>query len=162
MRNRWCTRFAQTGLLALAFIATSNSSVSATQPSVQLGDIKAHLYYEETGRFSPNILKIRDFSLWNTCIGEGSAEEIANDVFVAVELISNGELNVKMPLKIAAKDENGRVVADRIFNDILTSSRGRISKGILLRDVGCGGSVTIDVTFGKQNRRTKLDFFGGE
>jgi len=38
----------------------------------EIGRIRAHLVYEETGRLSEDILAQPDFVAWNTIIGEGA------------------------------------------------------------------------------------------
>ena len=107
-------------------------------------------------------MQAKDFVLWNTCIGEGSAEEIANDLLVSIELTSTGEQYNATPLRFVAKGENGKVIAERTFSGILVPSSGRVWKGVWLRDVACGGVVNITLTFGKQTKSAEMDFAGGE
>jgi len=155
--RQWLTGAALTLAAALSLPPPSG----AQQSGERLGQIKAQLYYEGTGRLSPDILTAKDFALWNTIIGEGSAEEIANDLFVSVELASNGQRNLATPLRITVRGR-GRVLAERTFTGILTSKGGRISKGLYLRDAGCAGPVTIEARFGDQRRTASLDLACGE
>ncbi|HEX9963625.1 MAG TPA: hypothetical protein VGB04_01425 [Allosphingosinicella sp.] len=45
-----------------------------------------HLFYENTGRLSKDISPPVEFTGWNTVIGEGSAEDAADDLLVTVEV----------------------------------------------------------------------------
>src|SRR5262249_20901178 len=48
--------------------------------------IRAKLFHQDKGTFSPDVLSTRDFILWNTPIGEGSAEGPSDEVLVIVEI----------------------------------------------------------------------------
>lgn len=52
-----------------------------------IGAIRAQLWYPNTGRLSKDILADKKFVLWNTIIGEGSAEEQSLHTLVTVEII---------------------------------------------------------------------------
>jgi hypothetical protein len=52
-----------------------------------IGAIRAQLWYPNTGRLSRDVLSDKNFVLWNTIIGEGSAEEPSLHTLVTVEII---------------------------------------------------------------------------
>jgi hypothetical protein len=162
MKSRIKAFSARLMLMASVAAAVSATIAAAPAPSVKLGKIKAQLFYEETGRFSQDLMQAKDLSLWNTCIGEGSAEEIANDLLVSVEITSSSEQYVSTPLRIVAKGEKGSVLAERTFSGMLVPATGRVWKAVWLRDVSCSGIVNMSVTFGKQTRNGALNFDGGE
>lgn len=72
--------------------------------------IKAKLFYNENkavdnsvvGSFSENIIDNNEFVLWNTIIGEGSAEGYSNQTLVIVELSSNSISNKKQEIRLTA------------------------------------------------------------
>lgn len=144
----------------------------AAAQAAEIGRIRAHLVYEETGRLSPDILSQPDFIAWNTIIGEGSAEENANDLLVLVEVIgaTGGEENIDGPLEIRVRRGEGLTVgrpsgnanARRRFDSMLTSERGRVWKALFLPDVGCAGRLEIAATIGRSTRRATLDLVCGE
>ena len=146
--------------------------VSASANAAEIGRIRAHLVYEETGRLSPDILSQPDFIGWNTIIGEGSAEEIANDLLILVEVIgaAGAEENIDERLEISVRRGEGLTVgrpignanARRRFDSLLTSEQGRVWKALFLPDVGCAGRLDITATIGRSTRRATLDLVGGE
>jgi hypothetical protein len=134
----------------------------AAAAPVTLGEIRMHLFYAETGRLSRDISPPNAFSGWNTIIGEGDAEENANDVAIVVELRTTGERNVPMPLTVAARDARGRVLGQRRFTATLTGDNGRVYHLLHLADVGCAGRITVTATYGRQVRRETLNLACGE
>ena len=130
----------------------------------EIGTIRAHLVYEETGRLSADILSQPDFAGWNSIIGEGSAEEYANDVLVLVEVVGGGgQENVDTPLEIVARDAEGSVRARRRFSDgLLTSDQGRVWKALWLPDSTCAGHIEITASLGQSTRRAAIDLDCGE
>ena len=130
----------------------------------EIGRIRAHLVYEETGRLSEDILAQPDFVAWNTIIGEGSAEESANDLLVMVEVTGRGgQENIEEALEIAARGDHGRVLASRRFAEsLLTSDDGRVWKSLWLADVGCAGHIEISARIGRTTRQAELVLDCGE
>jgi hypothetical protein len=154
MRNAIMVLCALAALPALAAAAPV-----PTKPD--LGPVKIRLWYEETGRLSAPV--DAKFSPWNTIIGEGSAEESANDLFVTVEVLTHGQAeNVDLPLVLEARDAKGRVVATRTVKHVFTSGKGRAAKGLWLYDVGCAGPLTFTAKMGTVKRQAKLDMACGE
>jgi hypothetical protein len=137
----------------------------AVADAQQVGRIRAHLVYEETGRLSEDLVARPDFAAWNTIIGSGEAEEPANDVLVMVEVIaaSGGEENISTPLEIVARGEDGRVLGRRRFRDSLyTSEQGRVWKALWLPDSTCAGRIDITATITGRARSAQLNLGCGE
>ncbi len=120
------------------------------------------LWYEGTGKLSDNIAPPRKFALWNTIIGEGDAEEHANDALFTVELHSDGEQNITQPLTLTAIDSRGKVLARRVLIRLLTNGSGNTTSALWVRDVGCAGRVNFQAQFGTAKRSVMLDFACGE
>jgi hypothetical protein len=142
-------------------IAAMMMQGTATAP-VTLGEIRMHLFYAETGRLSRDISPPNEFAGWNTIIGEGDAEENANDVLVVIELRSSGEQNFTTPLYVVARDRRGRVLGQRRFAGGLTGDNGRAYQALHLPDVGCVGPITVTATMGRLTRRETLALNCGE
>lgn len=135
----------------------------ADTKGIDLGRIQVQLWYEETGRLSADITPPAEFITWNTIIGEGQAEEIANDVLMTVEVLSSGrEENVDIPLTMEVRDSEGRIVATRTVASVLTSPQGRSVKGLWVPDIGCAGEITFRAQLGRLSRRVELNFPCGE
>ena len=136
----------------------------AAADAQQVGRIRAHLVYEETGRLSEDLVARPDFAAWNTIIGSGEAEEPANDVLVMVEVIgtTGGEENIAAPLEIVARGENGRVLGRRRLRDLFASEQGRVWKALWLPDSTCAGRIDITATIAGRARSAQLNLGCGE
>jgi hypothetical protein len=140
---------------ALLFLA------GAAQPAT-LSDIRLHLFYEGTGRLSPDLTQNPDFAGWNVVIGKGSAEEPANDLLVVAELRSSGEQFVETPLKIVVTDGTGKNLASREFPALLIPAGGRVYMPVWLANAGCAGEIKVNAQFGEQRRSEVLELHCGE
>ena len=142
----------------------------ADPEGISLGDIEARLFYKETGRLSEDILSRREeFIFHNTIIGEGSAEEAADDLLISVEMsagkFGSAEQNhryLETPVTIVARDSRGRILGQRTHGSVLTSYRGSEHKVLWLNDATCAGDVTITATFGRQTKTATLPMHCGE
>ena len=148
------------GSVAALVIAGGPASVQ-DDAVVSLGEIKVRLWYEATGRLSGDV-STPEFPLWNSIIGEGGAEEPANDALITVEVIgSGGQQNVTTPLNLTIGREYQRpvnFVADGLFID----DNGRITKGFWARDIACAGPVKITARLGAETKTVSVDFACGE
>ena len=143
------------GILAVAAQAVAPAPV-------ELGDIRMHLFYKETGRLSDDVSPPRNFAAWNTPIGGGEAEEPATDLLVVAEIRTDGQQNVRMPLRVTARNARGRVLGDRRLTEMLTSETGRAYFPLWLRDTGCAGIITVTATLGGQSKTETLTLHCGE
>ncbi|MDB5680147.1 hypothetical protein [Sphingomonas bacterium] len=135
--------------------AAASGGAYLTNPSVRL-------WYEGTGRLSDNIAPPRKFNLWNTIIGEGDAEEIANDALFTIDLRSDGQQNIREPITLTATDLKGKILASRILPGLLTSRNGTSTVALWVKNVGCAGTVVFTAKMGMDKRLVKLDFSCGE
>ena len=149
-------------LLALGAVSLSFPAAAQQSAAPRIGQIRAQLYYEETGRLSGNIAPPADFTAWNTIIGEGSAEEQARDILISVEVLGQGgQENISLPLDIVARGRGGRVLARRRIVHMLTSN-GRVWSTLWLNDATCGGPIEVIATIGRSSARTRLSMDCGE
>ncbi len=148
--------------IALPHLAATTAASAAESGGAFIANPSVRLWYEETGRLSDNIAPPRDFQLWNTIIGEGAAEEQADDALFTVELRSDGQQNLAQPLTLRATDAKGKVLASRTVTNTLTGEAGRVVVPLWVRDVGCAGRVVFSAQFGASRRTVTLDFNCGE
>ena len=134
---------------------------AAAQP-IKLSDVRMHLFYEASGRLSPDLTREKDFAGWNVIIGAGSAEEPANDLLVVAELQSAAEEHTETPLRMSVTDGKGKVLASRRFDSILITGKGSAYLPLWVRNAGCAGKLTVNVQFGSQRRSEVLEFHCGE
>lgn len=150
------------GAGALLAAASVGLQAAGAAVSASLANPAVRLWYEGTGRLSDNIAPPREFTLWNVIIGEGSADEPANDALFTVEVRTQGEQNVSQPLTMTATDAKGKVLASRTLRSVLTSNAGRMTAALWVRDVGCAGAVRFVAQMGASRQATRLNFDCGE
>lgn len=143
--------------LTLAFPAHANKQID-----VQLTNPAIRLWYEGTGSLSRDIAPPTRFILWNTIIGEGDAEENADDALFTIDVRSDGEQNIPGALVLMATDSKGKVLGRRTFTNLLTDKSGNVTKPLWVRDIGCAGKVTFTAQFRGKSRSVVLDFACGE
>jgi hypothetical protein len=158
-------KFIMAAMAASTLTIVAGVAMQPAAPAAQarLGALKVMLWYEGSGRLSPNIAPPQTVTLWNTCIGAGDAEESANDVLFTAEVRTRGQQNVTQPVTLTATTQRGTVLARRVFPNVLTSNSGTVSLPLWVSDVGCGvGQVRFSARLGSQTASTRLDFAGGE
>jgi hypothetical protein len=141
--------------IAMAAAAQTPSAV----PSI--GKIRMQLFYEDSGRLSGDIAPPAEFSGWNTVIGEGSAEEPANDLLVTVEILTGEVESVEQPLSVTVRG-NRKILGQRRFTDVLASADGRTWKALWLTNVACAGHVEVTASIGRSTRKTSVSLDCGE
>jgi hypothetical protein len=150
-------------MLALAAVAAVAAAQFPAAPStIRLGEIRMHLFYEPTGRLSPDISPPRQFSAWNTVSGGGEAGQPARDLLIVVELRAEGEDFAHRPLRIVARDARGRLLGERRFTEVYTTETGRTSMPLWLRDVTCAGEIRVRATLGDRSLSESLTLNCGE
>ncbi len=144
--------------------------VAASTVPIEMSDIQVRLFYSETGRLSDDVLsRKKPFVFWNTIIGEGDAEENADDLMVSVTLSAGkfgspeeNERNLDGVLTIKATDPNGEVLGIRTAKNLLTGTGGSTTVGLWLNDVTCAGTVTVQARYAGQVKSTVLMLACGE
>lgn len=129
----------------------------------RLKSMSAMLFYTNTGKFSQNILDNPNFSLWNTIIGEGSAEEPSSETLVLIEVVGDGSPDVSSSDKLTVTTQvRGMPPIKRRVGNFLFSRAGTHFEAIWLYDTGCG-VTTISAQLNGEPPITKtLDFECGE
>ena len=151
-------------MIGLMVAAAAAGAAAPSSRAPHIGQIRMHLFLEESGRLSPDIAPPHEFIGWNTIIGEGSAGEAANDLLILVEAKgTGGKENIALPLSIVARGRGGKVIGQRRFKDsLLTSADGRVWKSLWLQDVGCAGIIRVTATLGRSIKSTSIALDCGE
>jgi hypothetical protein len=134
---------------------------AAMQP-VALGEIRMHLFYQGTGRLSRDISPPNEFTDANTIIGDGDAEESADDLLVAVELRSEGQRVIDEPLHIIVRGAGSAILAERRILSAMTSAQGRVWLPLWVPGIGCAGALSVTATFGTQRAAESISFYCNE
>lgn len=131
------------GLLLIAsLIFSSNLEAIAvnTAPAApyKITRIKAMLFYDGKGTFSPDVLAKPDFAFWNTIIGEGDAEGASNSTLVLVEISGNPSPNEASPRRFVefSATAAGKVLLSRRA-EIGLFENGKYYAAFWLYDTGC-------------------------
>jgi hypothetical protein len=130
---------------------------SASVHAVEVESIEVKLFYEESGIFSEDILSAKDFSLWNTIIGEGSASEPSDRFLVRVKIIGPKENYVSEKIELKVKSKDGKMVYSETFNGFLFSKQGVVYRASLVAGHNCESLV---IEAGKVSKT--VDFQCGE
>ncbi|MCX6089410.1 MAG: hypothetical protein NTX88_03350 [Candidatus Atribacteria bacterium] len=124
-------------LLLLLFLPASLFAADISPTSYLITSVQAFLYYDHNGKLSENIIDNPDFHLWNTIIGEGSAEGASNETLVVVEI--TGEPGVYEPdrkVEFIIQVE-GKTILKFIREIGILSDKGKYYLPFLLYDTGC-------------------------
>jgi hypothetical protein len=132
---------------------------------VDLDRVEAHLFYKGTGRLSGDLLnRAEEFAGWNTIIGEGGAEEPADDLVVAARLTSHDgtEKYVAGPVVLAVRNSKGKIVGSRTWRGVLVSKDGAVVLPLWLNDVGCAGDLRFTARYNGKTKTGHLALDCGE
>lgn len=147
-----------TFVLAATLMIWSELSGVVHAQTVSLDKLQVRLWYQETGRLSDNIAPPAIVALWNTIVGEGDAEEIADNVLFTAQIRTNGEQNVDQQLTLSATDSSGNILAKRTFANILTGQTGVAVLPLWVGEMGCAGTVLFSARIGSESRSFSIDF----
>jgi hypothetical protein len=150
------------GLVAFALGMVGQNPRTST---VRIDRLEARLYYEGSGRLSDNLLaRAKAFTGWNTIIGEGDAEEIADDLLVAVRLTvdSQEQENIAGPVELTVQDASKKTIGKRTWKDVLTSKDGAVVLPLWLNDVGCAGILNVTARYGAKSVSNQIELHCGE
>lgn len=150
--------------LLLLLVPASPTLAAPKDDGIRIGAVRAHLYYQRSGVLSEDLVAWRPhFNGWNTVIGEGDAEEPAENLLVVATVVNPGGeawLNEKLTLRVTG--EKGRQIKERVFSGLLLADKGTLHLPMWLDDAGCIGPVTISATFRGKSVAGTLQLMCGE
>ena len=154
-------------ICSMVFICSFASRFSAQMAPrfhARVSTITAKLFYNEAGTFSENILDNPDIHLWNTVIGEGSAQSPSDSTLILVEVEGDGRANVldSADVLTVTTQLSGKPAVVKHYRDLSFSREGKHYEAVWLNDTGCI-PVTISASVGTQRPiRKRIDFACGE
>ncbi len=125
-----------TAAFALSLIGASHTPAQ-TRGATKISAVRAQLYYEDKNTFSKDILSGKEFSLWNTGAGEGSAEGPSRATLITVEVSGNDASPDNLKLEIAATGKNNRVIQKKIFDVFIYKVDYKFYGAIWVADTPC-------------------------
>ena len=139
----------------IELIAAAALAAQAQAPvASELGELRAYLISNRTGRFSEDISPPDSGGHWNRVI-EG------DDIVIMQEIRTTGEQYLERPLRIVAR-VGRRILAQRTYRGILTTDEGRAYQHLIVPDSTCAGDIQVTVTYGTQILTETLQMRCGE
>jgi hypothetical protein len=142
------------------FLLAVMASVASAQ-EIRLGEVKAQLWLEGSGRLSEDVLVMAKPNLANLPRGEGVFAEPVNTVVVTVQFLgakntqpkhASANVNVITLNRTGQRRMEARPQLGFVFGE-----SGSVSRAILLENVTCS-QVEVEVKLRSQVKRAKLDF----
>ncbi len=132
-------------------------------PPYEITDIRGHLFYSETGTFSPTVIGRTD--LWNTIIGEGGSGGASTAALIVIEVSGKPEsFATGRRVRLTVSDDQKEIFRqDQAVSSL--SAQGHAYVAFWLYDTGCAPLRLSAVLLGQPNRRqrpAKIPFACGE
>lgn len=126
------------GLIAAAISLATAFSVQAAGPvAPKISAIRAQLYYEQTGKFSDDILADKNLSLWNTIIGEGGSGGASNFTLVTVEVRGKDVPVGAVKIQVTARDSKRKIIAMNTADVSIYDASTSFNAPLFLYNTGC-------------------------
>jgi hypothetical protein len=137
------------------------SMASAAAQEVRLGDLRAHLYLERSGKLSDDLLVMKEPKLRDVPRGEGVFGEPANTVVLNVQLLGAPNTQPKHAsalVNITTTNRTGqRRTETRPLMGFVFGEDGRLNRPIVLDNITCS-KIEIEVKSRAAAKRASLDF----
>jgi len=137
-------------LIAAAALAAQ----AQPQPASELGQLRAFLLSNRTGRLSEDLSPPASGGHWNRVL-EG------DDIVIVREVRTTGEQYLEVPLRLYAR-VGRRTLARRTYRGILTTDEGRAYQYLIVPDAACAGDIRVTAIYGTQTRTETLQMRCGE
>lgn len=118
-----------------AFSITGRFAQTKVAPKITA--IRAQLFYDASGTFSPDVLSQKDAALWNTIIGEGSSGGASTSTFVTVEVSGRNLAVGATKVEITATGNKSRLIQKRVIDVDIYDERTKFFAPFWLYDTGC-------------------------
>jgi hypothetical protein len=148
-------------LTAIVLSTCLSAPISAVAQELKLGDVRAHLYLESSGRLSDDITTIKGAKLTNLPRGEGVFGEPVNTVVINIGLqgaknsqpkFASAMVNITTTNRTGQKKTETRPLMGLVFGE-----EGRVNRAIVLENITCS-KVEIEVKTRGTSKRVNLDF----
>jgi hypothetical protein len=160
--SRGATMRIQTGIktFSLAFLMAGLASQASAQ-DIRIGELRAHLYLEGSGRLSEDILTMKAPKLVNLPRGEGVFNEPVNTMIFNVGLLgaknsqpkfATALVNITTTNRTGQRKTEVKPILGLVFGD-----EGRVNRAIVLENITCS-KVEIEVKSKGLSKKVSLNF----
>ena len=106
--------------------------------AVGVESIAVHLFYNESGSFSENILEAEEFVLWNVIVGGGSAVEPSDRFLVKVRLKGPKDTYATAPVELTVRAvESEEVLYAETYADFQFAETGTAYRASMIAGHNC-------------------------
>lgn len=148
-------------LLLTAFFGLSAFLDPVSAQELKLGDIRAHLYLESSGKLSDDIISIKGAKLINLPRGEGIFAEPVNTVIINISLLGSRNSQPKFStamVNITTTNRTGQKKTEtRPLMGLVFGEEGRVNRAVVLENITCS-KVEVEVKTRNASKRVNLDF----
>jgi hypothetical protein len=145
----------------LAAVAATFSIASAEAQEIRLGDLRAHLYLERSGKLSDDLLGMREPKLKDVPRGEGVFGEPANTLVLNIQLLGAPNTQPKHAtalVNITTTNRTGqRRTETRPLMGFVFGEDGRLNRPVVLDNITCA-KVEVEVKSRAAVKRAAFDF----
>jgi hypothetical protein len=141
------------------FFAAAPSSAFAQE--IRLGEIRAHLYLESSGKLSDDVLVIKNPKLVNVPRGEGIFGEPSNTIVFNVGFLgakntqpkfATALVNITVTNRTGQRKTEARPILGLVFGE-----EGKVNRAIVLENVTCS-KIEIEVKSKAVSKKANLEF----
>ena len=138
-------------LLAITLLPVSSQAIEVVS-------LEVNLFYNESGSLSEDIVEAKDFILWNTIIGEGSAAEPSDRFLLKIKFSGPKDQYISDSVELKVSDKNtGKVVYTENYSGFLFTDQGFAYRASMVSGQNCKSLV-----IGVGNYKRNIEFHCGE
>jgi hypothetical protein len=147
-------------VMSVILFATGISTAASAQ-DIRIGDVKAYLYLESSGKLSDDILAMKSPKLMNLPRGEGLFNEPINTVVFNVGLLgakntqpkfATAQVNITTTNRTGQRKTEVRPILGMVFGE-----EGKLNRPIVLENITCS-KVEIEVKSKGLSKKAILEF----
>lgn len=113
------------------------SAFNASAQTAKITAIRAQLFYDNTGKFSEDVLAAKGFALWNTIIGAGDAAAPSNSTFVTVEITGKNLPVGSTKIEITATGNKNKLLQKKLVDVEIYDEHTKFFAPLWLYNTGC-------------------------
>jgi hypothetical protein len=123
--------------LAISLAGAPGAWAAGASAAPSITAVRAQLFYDGTGKLSDDVLTMKDLSLWNTIIGEGSAGGASNATLITVEVSGRNVEVGAVAVEIVATGKKRRVLGRTRMEVALYDAKTKFHAPLMLTNTGC-------------------------
>jgi hypothetical protein len=124
-------------VVALSAFAAVSAFAAEKTVAPKITAVKAQLFYDGKGTLSDDLFAMKDLSLWNTIIGEGSAGGASNSTFITVEVSGQNVGVGDVDIEVIATGSKKKVLGRTVMSVSLYDNKTKFYAPLMLTNTGC-------------------------